>query len=124
MSDPVPTASRAVAEILAPAYGPQIRGDVEAALYVRAHGKDGDEDGHTQYTDPVSVVALILQAAEFAWNYYREHKAKHQAAPPAETLTRHVTAHISETHILDDGTRRVVEITVEETIKALPPAAS
>ncbi|MBR7838097.1 hypothetical protein KDL01_32795 [Actinospica durhamensis] len=119
MSDPVLTASRATAERLAPTYGPQLHADVEAALYSRANSKHEGEP--IQYTDPIALAALILQAAEFAWNYCREHRTTHDKPLQADTLTRRVSTHISETRTLDDGTRRVIEITVEETLKALPP---
>ena len=120
MHDPVPQAARATAQRLTPTHGPRLAADIEAALYTR----DTTHITHTppdQYTDPVALAALILQAAELAWTFYQDRRTKDTTPPTPDVVTRHVRTTLRETRTLDDGAERVIEITVEETLRALPP---
>ena len=120
MPDPVEDGARAAAARLATTHGPRLVTDVEAALYTRST-RQAPPDG---YFDPVTIAlaALIVQAADLAWTIYRDHQEKHTTPPAPDYVARQVRTVVRQTRTLDDGTEQAIEITVEETFKALPPA--
>jgi len=73
--------ARRSAERLAPSQRPGVVGDVEAALACST--RPG------QFVDPVSVGALVVAVAQFAWQVYQDRK-KDGVAPSREVLTRAV----------------------------------
>ena len=117
MHDPAADGARAAAQRLASAHGARLQADVEAALH--AHGTD--QVPPDQYTDPVAIASLIVATASLAWTIYRDLRANHATPLTPEHLTRRVRTTLRETRTLDDSTDQVIEITVEETLRALPP---
>ena len=93
MVDPVVDAegaargARAAAVRLAPEFGAGLPVDVEAALHKSAGGD--------RYLDPVSVSALVVSAAQFAWTIYIDLKAK-SAKPSREVVARRVRVELAE----------------------------
>jgi hypothetical protein len=63
-----------------------------------------------------------VAAATLAWTVYRDLRTDHSTAPTADYVARRVRTTLRETRTLDDNAEQVVEITVEETLRALPPA--
>jgi len=117
MHDPAADGARAAAQRLASVHGTRLQADVEAAL----HSRDTDEAPPDQYIDPVAIASLIVATASLAWTLYRDLRASHATPQTLEHLARRVRATLRETRGLNDGTDQVIEITVEETLKALPP---
>jgi hypothetical protein len=117
MHDPAADGARAAAQRLASVHGARLEADVEAAL----HSRGSDEAPPDQYIDPVAIASLIVAAASLAWTIYRDLRANHAAPPTPDHLIRRVRTTLRESRTLDDSTERVIEITVEETLKALPP---
>jgi hypothetical protein len=68
-------------------------------------------------SDPVAHGA---RTAALAWTIYTDLRAESAATPTTETVARHIRTTLRETRTLDDGTERIVEVTVEETLRALP----
>lgn len=120
MDDPIANGARAAAQRLAPTYGPRLSADVEAALYSQA-SQDADREPPKHYIDPIAIATLIVDAASLAWTIYRDLRAKHSAAPATDYVVRRVRTTMRETRTLDDGAEQVIETTVEETLRALPP---
>lgn len=120
MDDPAADGARAAAQRLVPAYGPRLQADVEAALYSQS-SQNGDGTPPEQYIDPIAIATLIVDAAGLAWTFYRDLRAKRSSPPATDQVVRRVRTTMRETRTLDDGAEQVIEITVEETLRALPP---
>ncbi|MEU4173231.1 hypothetical protein AB0F46_41115 [Streptomyces sp. NPDC026665] len=94
--------------------------DVEVALQSR----------HTtrvpgQYTDPVSVSALIVSVATFAWTVYNDVRSCSAAVPSQAVLARAIRRELerstSPTLQLDPAERdRIIAVAVDETLGAAP----
>ena len=118
MHDPAADGARAAAQRLTPVYGARLQADVEAAL----HTRETDQAAPGQYIDPVAIASLIVAAASLAWTVYRDLRANHSTSPASDHVARRVRTTLRETRTLNEHAEQVVEITVEETIRALPPA--
>ena len=81
MDETVTGIARRSAQRLTPVQGRRVVGDVEAAL--------AGQPGSGQFVDPVSVGALVVAVAQFAWQVYQDRK-KNNAPPSREVLTRAV----------------------------------
>lgn len=117
MDDLAANGARAAALRLTPTYGPRLQADVEAALYAQNGGRTPPD----HYIDPLAIATLIVDAAGLAWTVYRDLRAKHSVPPAADQVARRVRTTLRETRTLDDGAEQVIEITVEETLRTLPP---
>jgi hypothetical protein len=104
------TAARAAALRLAPEYGPSLPTDVEAAIY-RTDGP------LTRYLDPVSIGALIVAVASFAWTVYRDLR-KSTPEPSRDTVARTVRVQIRDAGPASPQRDRVIDVVVDETIRA------
>lgn len=114
-TDPVQQAARAAAERLAPTFGPRLQADVEAALYTR--GAPSTPPG--QFIDPIEVGGLIVAIADLAWSVHTDRKSSDKTPASQDEMTRTIRTTMTETRVLDDVTRQVIEITVEETMRTL-----
>lgn len=113
MSDPVEDGARAVAQRLAPRYGPGLAADVEAALHARYFPAPAD-----QYVDPVGLSSLIVAVATLAWTVYSDVRNRRQPPPP-EAVVRTVQAQLRQARDLDTTHyEQVITITVQETLNA------
>lgn len=117
MNDPAAIGARAAAQRLTPTYGARLQADVEATLQTR----DTDQTPPDRYIDPVAIAGLIVAAASLAWTIYRDLRTEHSTPPATDHVARRVRTTLRETRTLDDDTEQVIEITVEETLRALPP---
>ena len=110
VNDPVQDGARAAAERLAADQGPRLVGDVERALHER--------EAPDQYLDPVSLGGLIVSIATLAWTVYTDLK-KRTEQPSPEVVTRTVRVKLDHATQIDVGQRdRIIEVTVEETLRA------
>ena len=113
MCDPVEEGARAVAQRLAPQYGPGLASDVEAALHARYFPAPPD-----QYVDPVSLGVLIVAIATLAWTVYNDLKDRRRPLS-SEVITRTVQTQLRQTRDLDTAHHeQVITITIEETLNA------
>ena len=113
MIDPVEAGARAAAARLTDDTTPRLPADVERALARRDTLQPPD-----QYLDPVSLGALIVSVASLAWTIYNDLKKK-TPTPSPDVVTRTVRVQLDDPHGLDRQQRdRIIEVTVEETIKA------
>jgi hypothetical protein len=112
MSDPVTSAARAAAELLAEDYGPELAAEVEAILHARRSPRSD------QYFDPVSVGALIVAIAALAWNVYADLR-KRRPQPSPDVVARQVRAELREHHSPGpDKADQIVDVVVTEVIRA------
>ena len=113
MSDAVVMGARAAAKRLAGEFEPGLRGEVELALQARSRTPE-------QYVDPIALGALIVSAAQFAWQIHMDVKRRREARPA--TLAQ-IAAAVREQldvppFISREQSDRVVEVVVAETVAA------
>jgi hypothetical protein len=102
--------ARRSATRMAATWGPRVPGDVEAAL-AEAAARPG------QYVDPVSIGGLIVAAASFAWQVYRDTKGR-GGTPSNDVIARGVRVRLRESdHAPGPDDEQVIEVVVEETLK-------
>jgi len=112
IADPVTSAARAAAGVLAEDYGPELAAEVEAVLHARR------SPGRDQYFDPVSVGSLIVAIAALAWNVYADLRKK-RSQPSPDVMARQVRAELREYHSPGpDAADHIVDIVVTEVIRA------
>ena len=108
MTDPAAQAARSAAAILAPAHGPALPAEVEAALAAR-------DPGHRpgRYLDPVSLASLIVSIATLAWTVYNDQRTrntKNTPDPDPEAIARQVRITLREQDtLLPAGTEHITE---------------
>ena len=117
MPDPVEQGARAAAQRLMPAHGSRLEADVEAAIYTRGTNAASKRD---RYIDPVGLAGLIVAAADLAWSVYTDLRSKSDTRPGTQAVALRVRNTLRETRTLEEGTQQVIEIVVEETLRALP----
>lgn len=123
MTDPIATGARAAADRLAALHGPALAAEVEAALLARS-----GTSRPVQYSDPVSLGALIVAVADFAWTVYRDRRET-ASAPPPELIARHVRVRFDRGPgtpgpELDSADRdRVIDVVIEETVRSAEDGA-
>ena len=111
MTDPAAQAARSAAAILAPAHGPALPAEVEAALAAR-------DPGHRpgRYLDPVSLASLIVSIATLAWTVYNDQRTRDtKNTPDPEAIARQIRITLREQDtILPAGTEHITEIIATE----------
>ena len=109
MTDPAADAARSAAVILAPDLGPNLPGEVEAALAAR------DTQGRPdRYLDPVSLASLIVAIATLAWTIYNDLR-KHTPDPPPNLIARQVRITLRDQDAsVPPGTERITEVVATE----------
>ncbi|MBB5874579.1 hypothetical protein F4553_008013 [Allocatelliglobosispora scoriae] len=112
-TEPVAAIARNVAQHLTTDHNPALIHQVEAALHQRTATAPTPP---ARYTDPVAIASLIVAIATVAWTVYNDLR-KETPRPPIATITRTIRLQLDETHTIDDTTRRIIDITAEETIK-------
>jgi hypothetical protein len=71
----------------------------------------------------IALAALILSAAKFAWDIYRDLKKDSKAAPATEVIARRMRLELNIDDEIDADRRdKVIEVVVDELVKQ-PPAA-
>ena len=71
----------------------------------------------------IALAALILSAAKFAWDIYRDIKKDSKAAPAPEVIARQMRLKLDVAEEIDVGRRdRVITVVIDELMKQ-PPAA-
>ena len=109
MTEPIATVARATAGRLTERYGPQLPGDVEAAL----HHPDGPPE---QYLDPVAIGGLIVSVATLAWQIYKDLK-KTTPDPVPQVITRTIRLQLpATTDINPDDRDHIIDTVVTETL--------
>jgi hypothetical protein len=69
------------------------------------------------------LAALILAAAKFAWDIYRDLKKDSKSAPVPEVIARRMRLELNVTEEIDRKRReRVIEVVVDELMKPPPEA--
>jgi hypothetical protein len=109
-SSPADLARRS-AEALASSLGPDLPVRVEAEL-ARRPGAEAP----TRFLDPVSVslAALVVSVAKFAWDIYRDLK-KDSAKPRRDVVARSLRVRVTELHGASTVQRdRIIEVVVSE----------
>jgi hypothetical protein len=110
VTDPAADAARATAVMLAPAYGPSLPADVEAALAAR-HA----EQRVNRFLDPISLATLIVSVATLAWTIYNDQRERSAEPPPPARLARQVRITLREQDtVLPEGTERIIELITTE----------
>jgi len=111
VTDPAAQAARSAAAILAPAHGPALPAEVEAALAAR-------DPGHRpgRYLDPVSLASLIVSIATLAWTVYNDQRTRDtKNTPDPEAIARQIRITLREQDtILPAGTEHITEIIATE----------
>jgi hypothetical protein len=109
VTEPIATVARATAQQLTDRYGPQLPGDVEAAL----HHIDARPE---QYLDPVSLGSLIVAVATLAWTIYKD-LTKTTPEPAPHVITRTIRLQLpATTDINPDDRDRIIDAVVTETL--------
>jgi hypothetical protein len=117
MTDPVEAAARAAAVRLVDDTIPTLPADVERALASRDRPQNPD-----QYFDPISLGALIVSVASLAWTVYKDLRKK-TPSPSPDVVARTVRVQLDNPQELDSQRRdQIINITVQETIKAAESA--
>lgn len=124
MPDPIEAGARAAARRLAVPARPELAEEVEAALYGRGAGLPA-ERRPARYGDPTAVGSLVVSVATLAWTVHNDLKSRGAAAPPPEAVARRVRQRLDQADTpepsLDPGERdRIIDVTVEETLDAVP----
>jgi hypothetical protein len=110
VTDPVETVARAAASALAPEYGPELAGEIEAALQTEASSRD-------RYADPVGIGALLVSIATLAWTVYTDLRERTQQPAP-EVVARTVRVELRDSSGLEPAARdRAIEVVVRETVR-------
>lgn len=117
MTDPAADAARSAAGILAPALGPGLPAEVEAALAARdTPGRPPD-----RFLDPVSLASLIVAIATLAWTIYNDQRS-HTPEPPADSIARQVRVILRQQDtVLPAGTERITEVVATEITRQAAP---
>ena len=103
--------ARASAKALAGEHGARIVADVERELHAGAEDSEPD-----QYLDPVSLGALIVSAATFAWQVYTDSRDRGKK-PDSTTLARSVRIELEDHSTeITAGTEHVITVVVQETL--------
>jgi hypothetical protein len=116
MIDPAEHGARSAANRLSAQHGPRLITEVEAAL--QARGSTAQPD---QYFDPVSLGALIVSIASLTWTVYTDLRKK-TPSPRPDVVARTVRVRLRNGDELDlTAHDLVIEITVDETLRAASP---
>ncbi|MFJ7325322.1 hypothetical protein ACIQVN_03595 [Streptomyces cyaneofuscatus] len=126
MTDPIEQGARAAAQRLtAPAYA-NLAHEVEVALHNR-----GADRRPVQYTDPMALAGLIVSIATLAWTVYNDIRSRNSAAPaPApDIVARRVRLELDQADapappLAPADRDRIIDATVEETLRAAPETDS
>ncbi len=100
--------------------GTELDRNLPAAVEAHIHGGDA---GPKQFDAAITIAlaALILNAAKFAWDIYRDLKKDSKAAPAAEAIARRMRLELNVADEIDIGRRdRVIAVVVDELMKHQP----
>lgn len=112
MDPAVEQGARASAARLRDTLGPDLPAQVEAELHTNPDKRPG------QYLDPVSLGALIVSIASLAWTIYKDTRKPDQPNPTADVVARAVRVRLDRpTDLPPEDRARVIEVTVEETLR-------
>ncbi|MEA2297379.1 MAG: hypothetical protein QOF77_315 [Solirubrobacteraceae bacterium] len=118
MDDVAASAARAAAQALESELGGHLAGDVEAILHAREDAPTPDQ----YIVDPVSLAALIVSVASFAWTIYNDVKVK-GGAPTRDVIERRVRVEVRSGEISAPPAQRdrIIEVVVAEVIDSTEP---
>lgn len=116
MNDLIKQAARSAGARLAAEYGASVSPQVERALS-RRH-----DSSPPQYVDPVAIGSLIVSAATLAWTIYRDLKSR-APRPSRDVVARTLRVQVGDPAGLEPSQRdRVIEVVVDETLRAATDA--
>lgn len=70
----------------------------------------------------IALAALVLSAAKFAWDIYRDIKKDAKAAPVPDVIARRLRLELDAEHVGTERRDRVITVVIDELMKQ-PPAA-
>jgi|SRR6266436_324561 hypothetical protein len=90
---------------------------------VEAHIQGGEIPRRFDAGTTIALATLILSAAKFAWDIYRDLKKDSKAAPAPEVVARRMRLQLNVADEIDVGRRdKVITVVVDELMKHPPEA--
>jgi hypothetical protein len=101
--------------------GDELDRNLPAAVEAHIHGREIPRRFDAGTT--IALAALILSAAKFAWDIYRDLKKDAKAAPAPEAIARRMRLQLNVADEIDTGRRdKVITVVVDELMKQPPEA--
>jgi hypothetical protein len=113
MPDAYDDIARRAAQRLSGDLGQNLPAAVEAELQAGGKAPERYEPGTL-----IAVATLLLNAAKFAWDFYRDRKKDAKAAPSAETIARTLRLELkSYEGVSAEQSDKIITVVVEELLK-------